>query len=207
MKKYFLILIPLMILLSQCQKEPATTFIKLSGRVLELESNKPIPNAKVGIYEEGGEFLGSTWTRLLDSFRTDANGFYHYEKHNLDKGSSFFLSVAANKYITYDPNNYLITGQEVNNLDVVLSPYAWIKVHVKNVNPFNDRDSIILGDVVGTLRGIYVGTNVELNYINRVFGNTAMLASWTVAKNGIGHSFKDTIWIPAHDTLSYEILY
>ncbi len=207
MKKYFLILIPLMVLLSQCQKEPATTFIKLSGRVLELESNKPIPNAKVGIYEEGGEFLGSTWTRLLDSFRTDANGFYHYEKHNLDKGSSFFLSVAANKYITYDPNNYLITGQAVNNLDVVLRPYAWIKVHVKNVNPFDDRDSIILGSVVGTIPMTHKGTNVELNYINRVFGNTAMRVGWSVSKNNIRQHFADTIRIPAHDTLSYEILY
>ncbi len=201
MKKYFLILVPLMILLSQCQKEPATTFIKLSGRVLELESNKPIPNAKVGIYEEGGEFLGSTWTRLLDSFRTDANGFYHYEKHNLDKGSSFFLSVAANKYITYDPNNYLITGQEVNNLDVVLSPYAWIKVHIKNVNPFDSSDKIILSG------NTYIGNSFEKEIIYQISGNKNLRITWSVYKNSLWRHFSDSVKVNAHDTLKYQIFY
>ena len=195
-------------LMTQCRKE-ANNFIKVSGKVLEFGSNKAIPNAKVGIYEEGGEFLGSTWTKLVDTTRTDANGFYSINKPNIDKGSSFFISAAANKYYTYDPNNYLVTGQNVTNNNIVLDPFAWIKVHVKNVNPFNDRDSILLGNVVGPADGTmtYIGKNVELNFINKIRGNLPIRATWTVAKNSIGKSFVDTIKVSAHDTLKYEILY
>lgn len=209
MKKYTLLIIPLLFLLTQCRKDNKTTFIKTSGKILEFGSNKPIKNAKVGIYEEGGEFLGSTWTKLVDTTRTDAAGFYHFDKDNLDKGSSFFISAAAEKYYTYDPNNYLVTKQEVLNNDIVLDPFAWIKVHVKNVNPFDDNDRILLGNVVGPSNGAmtYIGRNIELNFINKVTGNRDMLADWVVRKNGIGILHLDTIKITAHDTLFYEILY
>ena len=207
MKKYTILIIPLLLSLSQCRKDDKTTFIKTSGKVLEFGSNKPIKNAKVGIYEEGGEFLGSTWTKLVDTTRTDATGFYHFDIGDLDKGSSFFISAAADKYYTYDPNNYLVTKQEVLNNDIVLDPFAWIKVHVKNVNPFNDADSLILGNVVGTIPRIHVGKNIELNYTNKVFGNKNMQAGWSVRKNGIWKDYELVINIPAHDTLNYEILY
>jgi hypothetical protein len=207
MKKYTILIIPLLLLLTQCRKDNKTTFIKTSGKILEFGSNKPIKNAKVGIYSEGGEFLGSTWTKLLDTTRTDATGFYHFDKDNLDKGSSFFISAVAEKYYAFDPNNYLVTGKEVLNNNIVLDPFAWIKVHVKNVNPFNDADSILLGSVVGDLRGLYIGKNIDAIYINKVQGNTQMSASWIVIKNSIRSRFSDTIAIPAHDTLNYEILY
>ncbi len=207
MKKYTILIIPLLLLLAQCHKDNKTTFIKTSGKVLEFGSNKPIKNAKVGIYEEGGEFLGSTWTKLVDTTRTDATGFYHFDIGDLDKGSSFFISAVADKYYTYDPNNYLVTGQEVLNNNIVLDPFAWIKVHVKNVNPFNDRDSILLGNVVGTIPMTHVGKNIELNYTNRVRGNLLMEAQWSVGKNSIWKFYTDTLKIPPHDTLNYEILY
>ncbi|MBL7816635.1 MAG: hypothetical protein JNL70_16560 [Saprospiraceae bacterium] len=207
MNKYLVLFVPLLLILAHCRKPDKTTYIKTSGKVLEFGSNKPIKNAKVGIYEEGGEFLGSTWTKLVDTTRTDANGFYHFDKGDLDKGSSFFISAAADKYYTYDPNNYLITGQEVTNLNIVLDPFAWIKVHVKNVNPFDDRDSLILGNVVGHIPNILVGKNIELNYINKVFGNRDMRAGWSFSKNNNWIFKADTLNIPAHDTLNYEILY
>lgn len=206
MKKYLFLLICFSFLMAQCHKDD-DKFIKVSGKVLEFGSNKPIPNAKVGVYEEGGEFLGTTWTKLVDTTRTDANGFYSIEKNNIDRTSSFFISAAANKYYPYDPNNYLVTGQEVANNNIVLDPFAWIKVHVKNVNPFNERDSILLGNVVGTIPMTHVGKNIELNYTNKVRGNLRMEVQWSVGKNSIWKFFTDSITIPAHDTLNYEILY
>jgi hypothetical protein len=208
MKKYFFVLVSFSFLMVQCRKD-ANNYIKVSGKVLEFGTNKPIANAKVGIYSEGGAFLGTTWSNLVDTTRTDANGFYSIEKQGIDNGSSFYVSAAANKYYTYDPTKYVATGQDVMNNDIVLDPFAWIKVHVKNVNPLNDRDSIFLGNLVGPPSGetIYTGKNVDLNFLNKVRGNLSMRATWTVARNNIGKSFVDTVKIAAHDTLKYEILY
>jgi hypothetical protein len=206
MKKYLFVLISFSFLMAQCRKA-SNNYIKVSGKVLEFGSNKPIANAKVAIYSEDGAFLGSTWTNLVDSTRTDANGFYSMEKSDIDKGSSFYVAAAANKYYTFDPTKYIVTGQDVTNNDIVLDPFAWIKVRVKNVNPFDDNDRIILGNVVGDITMIHNGRMVELNYVNKVFGNRDMLAGWSVRKNGVGKSYLDTIKIAAHDTLKYEILY
>ena len=207
MKKYTLLIIPLLLLLTQCRKDNKTTFIKTSGKVLEFGSNKPIKNAKVGIYEEGGEFLGSTWTKLLDTTRTDAAGFYHFDKGTLDKGSSFFIFATARNCFSDDPNNYLITGQQITNLNIILEPYVWFDIHVKNINPFDNNDSIRLGGVIGTLTGLHEGKNVELRYINKIRSGIPLTASWMVSKNRIRHWFTDTLKVQAYDTLKYEILY
>jgi hypothetical protein len=208
MKRYLSLLACFCFLMAQCHKSN-NSFIKVSGKVLEFGSNKPIANAKVGIYEEGGVFLGPTWTKFVDSTHTDTNGFYNMEKQNIDNGSSFYISAAANKYYTFDPTKYLVTGKGIVNNDIVLDPFAWIKVHVKNVTPFDENDRIILGNVVGeaTTSGDYVGRGIDLTYINKVKGNTGLRASWTVRKNNIGKQYVDTIKIAAHDTLKYEILY
>ena len=204
---YLLPIAAVAVLAFGCRKSDPTTYIKISGRVLELESNKPIPNAKIGIYEEGGDLLGRSWVKLIDSFRTDSAGNYSYERHNIERGEAYFMTVSAPKYLKYDPNGYLPMHETVKNYDIILHPVAWIKVHVKNVRPYDSRDSIILGDVIGTLRQIHEGTDVDLTYINQVFGNMDMRAGWAVIKGNKRELFSDTIRIPAHDTISYEILY
>jgi hypothetical protein len=206
MKKYFFVLVSFSFLMVQCRKE-TNNFIKVSGKVLEFGTNKPIANAKVGIYSEGGAFLGTTWSNLVDTTRTDANGFYSIEKQGIDNGSSFYVSAAANKYYTFDPTKYVATGQDVMNNDIVLDPFAWIKVHVKNVNPFDENDKIGLGNGIGTLQIFYLGKNIELNHVNKLKGNSPITIDWSVTKNGILKEFRDTIKISAQDTLKYEILY
>jgi hypothetical protein len=206
MKKYFFVLVSFGFLMVQCRKE-SNNFVKVSGKVLEFGSNKPIANAKVAVYEEGGAFLGSTWTKLVDSTHTDANGFYRIEKSNIDNASSFYVAAAANKYYTFDPTKYVATGQDVMNNDIVLDPFAWIKVHVKNVNPFDDKDKIGLGNGIGTLQIFHIGKNIELNHVNKLKGNSPITIDWSVTKNGILKEFRDTIKISAQDTLKYEILY
>jgi hypothetical protein len=200
MKKYFFVLVSFSFLMVQCRKE-SNNYIKVSGKVLEFGSNKPIANAKVGIYSEGGAFLGSTWSNLVDTTRTDANGFYSIEKQGIDNGSSFYVSAAANKYYTFDPTKYLATGQDVTNNDIVLDPFAWIKIHVKNVNPFGDNDKFIING------STYEGKNFEQNFTFKVIGNKNLPLGWSIQKNNVWRSFSDSTKIVAHDTLKYEILY
>ena len=66
---------------------------------------------------------------------------------------------------------------------------------------------VIVGNVVGAIPNILVGKNIELNYINKVFGNRDMRAGWSFSKNSKWIFKGDTLNIPAHDTLKYEILY
>jgi hypothetical protein len=199
MKKFLFVLISCSFLMAQCHKE-ANNFIKVSGKVLEFGSTKPIANAKVGIYEEGGAFLGTTWTKLVDSTHTDVNGFYNIDKPNIDVGSSFYISAAAEKYYTFEPTKYLSTGKAVTN-EIILDPFAWIKIHVKNVNPFDTNDKIIING------STYTGKNFEQDFTYKIIGNKNFSIEWSVQRNNISTSFSDSTKVVAHDTSKYEIRY
>jgi hypothetical protein len=211
MKKYLFLLACFGFLMARCTKDnEANATIKVSGKVLQVGTLKPIVNAKVFLINEtptGGPLSGTTSSSIVDTVRTDANGFYVIDKTGIDKNGSYIVTATADKYFKYDPSKYLTANNVFVGQDIVLDPHAWIKIHVKNQNPVDSNDRILFGNTIGDLIGSYTGKNVELNYINRCPGNTKLFASWGVLKNGAWVSFKDTITVPAHDTLIYQILY
>jgi hypothetical protein len=215
MKKHiFVLLVPLLFSMASCERKPLNrTFIDVRGQVLEIVTQKPIANALVAIYEEGGEFLGSSWTRLLDSTRTDANGFYRFNKPDLDNGSTFTLSAVAKKYYVFDAisnRTNFETGKVVTNCNLILEPYAWIKVHVKNVNPFDENDLILLDQLVSPWGGThsYLGMRVDTTYNRQIGGNINQRVLWISKKNGISTRYFDSAFVvPAHDTISLPIHY
>ena len=191
---------------SSCQKEPKTTFIKVSGRVLEFGSNKPIPNAKVGIYEEGGVLLGSSWTKLLDTTRTNAYGVYQFDKQNLSPKASFFISAFADKYLPFESNGGVVTGREYIGETFVLKPFAWIRFRIKNQNPVDSNDQILFGLGFNAMVARRYGS-LDTTYITTCVGNTRTSVTYGVQKSGVWKNYSDTVTVKAHDTLFYQVLY
>jgi hypothetical protein len=210
MKKYLFVLVSFSFLMVQCIKDDTyDATIKVSGKVLQFGTLKPVVNAKVFLINEksSGTASGSTSSSTVDTVRTDAAGFYQFSKTGIDKNGSYIVTAAVDKYFPFDPTEYLIANATFTKKDIILTPHAWIKVYVKNQNPFDDNDKILFGNVIGPNISEHIGKNVELNYLNRCSGNTPMIATWGTWKNGLWKKFTDTIVVPAHDTLSYRILY
>ena len=92
-----------------------------------------------------------------------------------------------------------------NRIDMQQSPQAWLKVHIKNVNPhdFNDRVSMFIDGSLET----YYGTLMDHYNLYRLPGNSNRVIVWATEKNGILNSYKDTIYIVGRDTTLYEIHY
>ena len=181
---------------------------KIEGRVLEYGTLKPIPNALVVLEEEFHmPFTGGGKYYPIDSTYTDSDGYYIYDFKHIDKLDDYYFSyqvkVLAPKY--FDNNSRMENGY-AHRSDIILDPYAWIKVHVKNVNPFDENDELRTGSPKGG-GGVFIGINMDATEIQNKFGNRKIELLWVVIKNKIQSIHKDSLYLPAHDTIDYEIFY
>jgi hypothetical protein len=183
---------------------------RVEGQVLEYGTLKPLPHTMIIIEEgENSGFGGSTSWYPYDTIYSDANGYYSYrfkQESSIQSGGnttafSYQMVVIKEKY--FKPSDILIAKKYyTKNKNIILDPFAWIKVHVKNVNPFDDNDYCLIGG-----GGDYFGIQIDtIEYILR-FGNRRDILVWHINKNKIKSRLQDSIFVPAHDTVPYEILY
>ena len=55
--------------------------------------------------------------------------------------------------------------------------------------------------------GVFIGINMDATEIQNKFGNRKIELLWVVIKNKIQSIHKDSLYLPAHDTIDYEIFY
>ncbi len=166
------------------------------------------------IIEEGENsgFGGSTSWYPYDTIYSDTNGYYSYrfkQESGIQNGSntiafSYQMVVIKEKY--FKPADILIAKKyHTKNKNIILDPFAWIKVHVKNVNPFDDDDHLFTSSHGGG--GAYDGKNIDTTEKHIGTGNRKVELYWTITKNNIKTIHFDSLYLIAHDTVSYEILY
>ena len=217
MKKSFLlpiILLVISLMMMSCGK--GTTHV--SGTVFEKGSNKPVANASV-IFSEcvPGDGTGASAICIdVETVVTNAQGEYVFEK---DSGNATEYRIRAEKRNYGKPTEVFQTasaGKCTENINFTLPAFAWIKFHVKNVNPFDDSDYIAAPGALNYADEYYFfGKNVDKYYVlgNKYVGNSYFVGNslaefyWNVSKNGITKKYKDSIFIKALDTLNYEIKY
>ncbi|MFT5261652.1 MAG: hypothetical protein ACI8YQ_000376 [Polaribacter sp.] len=199
----FLLLCALLSLLS-CDKDDPITAI--SGHVTTLGTTDPVVDAKIVLY--GGVSNGNfsnpgTYVSRIDSVYTDVAGFYEF---SFDASRYPVLDMVAEKesYFTKDVKQGLVSRRE-NVADIVMDPFAWLKLHVKNVMPVNVDDGISVdgswggGGVLDTW-----GETVDEMIIVKVIGNKEHFVKWNV--NGASN-FIENVYCPAQDTTLFEIFY
>ncbi|NOT36081.1 MAG: hypothetical protein HOP11_01745 [Saprospiraceae bacterium] len=123
---------------------------KVEGMVKEYGTGRPIVHALV-ILDEGiqtGFFTGNINWYPEDSVYTDSLGHYVFEfKHKpyvsgREEYFSYQLRCDYPNYFGIAPK-LVATSWWFKDLDLILDPYAWIKVHIKNVNPYDEHDYIL----------------------------------------------------------------
>jgi hypothetical protein len=140
--------------LGACHKEDPI-FASCEGRILEKGSNKPIANAMIIVQSciaNVDKF--SLSCAPIDTIYSDANGRYSYylDEKGLAKhdgaGHIEFFATKARYFNQEFPA--IISGKGAKNIDIILPPSAWLKLHVKAVNHYEFNDLI-------EIRGLYAG--------------------------------------------------
>lgn len=220
MKRLIPILVLVLIQFTACTKEktkptPPSYLTELEGRVIRHGTNHAPTDSPIMLvlYESTGTHGG--WHldyQALDTIYTDSAGYYKYSFHANPKKNSpgdYFVvpkTVIPQHYqLSDDPNSsnakYLAIGQK-HQINWSYFPHAWLRLHVKNINPqFGDILSIsILSDY--TFWG-----PIENEVIFRAVGNAICRPASNLYRNGSWQPLPFEVFIPAFDTAYYYLEY
>ena len=138
-KKAFLILFFVITVFAGCKKvknneADATIYVK------QYKTGTPIANAKILITRgRPGSGIGSS---IVDSLFTDSNGKASYKK-TLDEDYMYYAEAYKEKY--FDTHNQQVSvslGEKDFKTTIYMYAHSYVKLHVKNVSPFNQYDSL-----------------------------------------------------------------
>lgn len=205
------ILLSISILVSSCDKEPEPNPIKrLSGRVLQINTNIPVPNATVVLYvtKYSKNFGGPSISIALDTIVTDKEGNYAFTYEQTESSNEYSVVARA--------DNFAKSGAfEVNNkskVDIIIKPFAWIKVNVINTPPVEPSDWLIMWGWLrdGTSKTDRFSSHgkCDTTFVQKVIGNTKIGLVYTLESNTKPEIKKiDSIYCKSLDTTFHRILY
>ena len=209
MKKsfYFLAIILLISFLGGCKKDnPTPSKSTVLGRVLQLNSTTPVPNAKVYLYESiwSGGLGGGEFTISKDTAVTNSKGEYSFE-YTQGSNSEFFVKAYADNYYTDNNTRWTIESKKQVR-DVIITPYAWISIRVINLPPVNINDDIkIGGDWGGHDQDVSKSGKCDTLFTKRVPGNQkTRVYKWI---NYASTGLIDSVYCKGLDTTFYTITY
>lgn len=207
-KSHFLLFLPMMFLLA-CQKEDVSQLPPeylgdhtiMQGRVTD-PWGMPIAGAEVSCKVLAGIPYRDEYTFWIPGDTTDADGYYHIEHLNLKEIIGYDLYVAQEGY--YQDAHAYANPKYLNTNDFILEPFAWIRVHFKNIDPVDEEDICIFYMSSYTLHNASVGgVNVNESALFKGVGGTPSYLEWYVTKGGIKTMYTDTITVVGHDTTTY----
>ena len=121
------------------------------GCIYQYGSGLRVPGAMIILYENRYEApFGPDWLYPIDTFYTDRLGcfdhtFSHEDDTKAQNGNriliSYYIEIRADNYFSSN-RQWIKKGYKTLSHDFTIDPKAWIRVHVKNVNPFDEWDNI-----------------------------------------------------------------
>ena len=156
---------------------------------------------KVNVGKAGPHPLGTVYTDADGNFSLEHRP---YRNTLIDKASISF---------TFDINNYYqFTSGKNDDGDYFLMPFSYYKMHIKNINPYDNNDLYWDGSLLGQhqLQGMDVDT-IFTGKFGVANGNSASHLvfgyEYLVKKQAITTFHKTTITGILGDTAAYDIFY
>jgi hypothetical protein len=207
------VLFSLMLLwLVACQKdEPVQTHVR--GVIKTYGTETGLPGLRLRVYREaiggGGVFFGggsSGSSAEIMELVTDAQGRYSgsFEATRND-GNYYIAPETAPDHFGPIRATQIWPGED-NVVNIFQAPYAYLKLHVKNVNPYNTDDWI--GCTFSSGGSVsFAGHGINATSIRTITGNMQTVLYFSVIKNNQLSQFTDTVFAAAGDTTFHQVLY
>jgi hypothetical protein len=214
MKKLIFISFSILIIsfLASCDKEDTQVPTKatVSGKVLALNTKNPVKGAKVLLYKSifSGGLGGSSITVVLDTVFTNDKGEYTFS-YDYTLKSEFFVRAYANNYYTSSNARYDIWTKK-ENIDIPLTPYAWITLRVLNVPPIGNNDDIsIRNEWEQQNEQFYKSGSCDTIFTKKIYGNQKTKLYVSSQTNGGSkiQNYIDSLYCKGLDTTYYTITY
>jgi hypothetical protein len=202
----------LTLLLSACAKWEKAQPTSIEGVMRTAGTTNGLAGLKVNLVLDNGTGLAGN---LEDNFGveastvTDENGHYRID-HRCYRSNSYYVEFEAAPEHWGPISRKRVNVGEHNAQDVNQIPFAWLKLHIKNVNPFDPEDYFGLvfltpanPDILG-----YTGRGIDIIKNIRIGGNIQTIMKYGVGRNGVWTDLgQDTLFVATGDTTFHEIFY
>ena len=210
MKTSILYIFILFLFFTSCKKMLYETTANIT--LVDITTKKPIANADVYLLNrDNTSWSGPQNTSVVTHYKTNNLGKCTFV-FTPDEYGWFEIAAEADGYYEEDDfdNGIIQNIGKVNDMILEMHPEAFLKVFIKNTNPYNGNDRLFLDDY-GTPSGgggVFYGMNVDTFTIARTWGNiNCDWGYYSVTKNGIKTSYTYNVYCPANDTTIYYINY
>jgi len=193
----------LLILLAGCQKwETGHVRERAAGYVIEYGTGRPIPDAFVSLGACDSDPNGNLNCTTADTTRSAGDGHYSFEI--IDNEAVLRVNATKEGYFTDHTTAKSVLDGSEENTDIVLPPYAWLEVTVKN----ESGAYAISSTEINSVSPIQLTAGEDTTFIHMVRGNQDyhyVYSIWTDANTANTMSIKP--YCPGHDTTKITIAY
>jgi hypothetical protein len=195
---------------SSCKKDeyaPYDTYV--DGYIVDAATLDSVAGAVVELWEDdkGGSNLLGDYDRIIATAITDETGYYNiYFKCDPLKGKAI---VAKKSLFFYGKGGFYDQNMDVSmfscgrkNINYKIIPLSWIRVHIKNVSPSDEKDSIYF---FPQLR--LTGVSVDTVFYREIESPNTQLDIWDVTKGGITTRHSSVLKCSPFDTCSLNVFF
>jgi hypothetical protein len=208
MKKYIILIALIITGLASCKKVKDNQ-IQAGIYVKQYKTNTPIANAMVLITR--GVPGSGVGTQIVDTLFTDANGRVAYN-NQVDENYMYYAEAYKDGY--FDTRNSQVDvrpGEKNFTTTIYMYAHSWVKLHVKNVNPYDQFDKIRISTFCYNfgLYGMYIDTTfLFCDYGFEFMGDFEHYSyGFYATKNFIDTPIVFNFIPPPHDTITVDINY
>jgi hypothetical protein len=209
----------ILLLLFSCKKENSKRWTEVTVRVNNYLTGEPIDNdvSCAIIYYKNYKNPLKEDKDIVLNFGKPVNGVYHYgfKAPKAIQYGVFNWDVEKLHPVNVQQFLYYKTGQK-NEFQMYLAPTGFLKQTFKNVNCFDDNDSlylfymknISLPNYTPSSGGYYLtGCNVNIEGEEARYAIGKYVYKWSLTRNGVTQYIIDTVVIEENKSTIYELDY
>ncbi len=207
MIKYIILISYIIIGLSSCKKVKNDQ-IQAGIYVKQYKTNTPLANAMILITR--GVPGSGVGTQVVDTLYTDANG-RAANNNKVDENYMYYAEAYKEGYFDTRNSQVSVTpGKKNFTTTIYMYAHSWVKLHVKNVNPYDQFDLLRIS--TSFYYWNFSGVSVDSIILYADYGYEFMadfnyIDACVSTKNSIDSTIIFTYTPIPHDTISVEINY
>lgn len=203
---FAIFLLTFVLFLGSCHRESGPSIV--SGSVQDITTFAGVSNANVGLFERDGESAFGLGGTLMEEVYSDGSGNFAFN-FTARKSYSYYVQAIKDQYWNDQSNNVTFIDNlgGTSNTVVYLQPEGYLQLKITDVPPYLENAELRITPFGGTFWVPAYMLDTVLT--GDLFGNADKPLFWVIENFDSGNQeiFQDTIYIPAFDTVFYEILY
>ncbi len=145
------------LLASACQHDKCKNAACNYGRVIDETTGEGVPHATIDLYYK---YRSDSWYskyEYIKSVTSDSKGHYSLMLDSVNVQGRYALKANQPNYF-FDDDIVSIADNAGTTVgvDLKMQPKAWVRLHIKNVNPESDNDAIEI------FNKNYIGKNINV---------------------------------------------